>query len=334
MFGICDTFMPLIYGKRENAQERLAQVLSAKYGGKPTSYAEPLAKRATKSTLRVDDTASISMANSACGSASAACTSDNYSHLPQAQTSSNSARGSRKSHQVDHYDAFPGQAWYDNLAAYTLAADRILPKWLEDVSSWRLAGPHKTVDQRLNPGTRRRIDTYNTARKKSRIGMCPFPRCERKAKDADDAKEHILSHMKPFKCLEPDCSQLEGFTTLHNLDEHRERVHHLEPQSSSNRIYVCSICPRVAGREAKSWTRKDNYRAHMQRMHSRHGADRIAVDPQPFRLSDQPRSEPEAVHCTDLAIILDEPTSALPSVIDEEAVQDFDWDRYLPDNHT
>lgn len=69
-------------------------------------------------------------------------------------------------------------------------------------------------------------------------------------------------------------------------------------------------------------------------MHSRHGADRIAVDPQPFRLSDQPRSEPEAVHCTDLAIILDEPTSALPSVIDEEAVQDFDWDRYLPDNHT
>lgn len=93
-------------------------------------------------------------------------------------------------------------------------------------------------------------------------------------------KKHSLAQLRPFKCLIEDCSNVKGFATLKHLRRHQEDIHLIEPEHDIHLIepeheplsyYRCVLRP--CATSDKIWTRKDKFKAHINRLHRN-----IAID--------------------------------------------------------
>ncbi|KAJ5782227.1 hypothetical protein N7457_004001 [Penicillium paradoxum] len=87
------------------------------------------------------------------------------------------------------------------------------------------------------------------------IGKCP-----------SDKRKHEARHKKQFKCDVPNCARKEGFGTINDLARHKKCVHNKEPERGPKMMYMCfgRHCPRLN----KEWPRLDNFKQHLNRMHS------------------------------------------------------------------
>ncbi|KAG6013410.1 hypothetical protein E4U54_006768, partial [Claviceps lovelessii] len=83
-------------------------------------------------------------------------------------------------------------------------------------------------------------------------------------------RKHINRHNKPHKCGFHNCTK--GFATQNDLDRHKRTVHRKEYLGKGNMIlYECLHCKDQRGklntRKKTEWPRKDNFLAHLDRMH-------------------------------------------------------------------
>ncbi|KFG83799.1 hypothetical protein MANI_027052 [Metarhizium anisopliae] len=94
---------------------------------------------------------------------------------------------------------------------------------------------------------------------------------EFKAKNKSELRKHHNRHTKPHKCTVPTCHK--GFATANDLERHRRTVHRDSCHNDSNSIvYKCTHCLTEPGkqnrRKKQEWPRKDNFIAHLARIHS------------------------------------------------------------------
>ncbi|KAH8588493.1 hypothetical protein B0O99DRAFT_600727 [Bisporella sp. PMI_857] len=90
--------------------------------------------------------------------------------------------------------------------------------------------------------------------------------CKKNVKNNSELKKHQLRHAKPYICQVPGCPRVEGFSTKSDLDRHAQHKH---PELSAKvERYRCRF-PGCKSAD-KSWPRLDNFRSHLQRVHSRH----------------------------------------------------------------
>src|SRR6266496_6121482 len=75
-------------------------------------------------------------------------------------------------------------------------------------------------------------------------------------------------HDRPYKCLDPDCDKMQGFTYSGGLLRHQREVHKMHSRSQK---LMCPYpdCNRSSG---KGFTRQENLKEHLRRLHR--GADR------------------------------------------------------------
>ncbi|KAG5983644.1 hypothetical protein E4U55_007632 [Claviceps digitariae] len=94
--------------------------------------------------------------------------------------------------------------------------------------------------------------------------------CEHEAKNNSELRKHINRHNKPHKCGFRNCTK--GFATQNDLDRHKRTVHRKEYLDKGNTIlYECLHCKDRQGksnaRKKTEWPRKDNFLAHLDRIH-------------------------------------------------------------------
>lgn len=79
-------------------------------------------------------------------------------------------------------------------------------------------------------------------------------------------RKHHLRHTKPFLCLNTSCTRKEGFSTVNDLNRHKQSKH---PGDLSGEIHTKTYHCLVSGCKSqdKSWPRLDNFRSHLKRMH-------------------------------------------------------------------
>ena len=76
-----------------------------------------------------------------------------------------------------------------------------------------------------------------------------------------------MTHAKPFRCSNTGCSRnTDGFATSNDLARHERSVHIRSIEGGGIGAFKC-FAPGCAKAE-KIWPRKDNFRQHLQRMHS------------------------------------------------------------------
>lgn len=75
------------------------------------------------------------------------------------------------------------------------------------------------------------------------------------------SRKHVLRHTKPYKCKVSGCRRTTGFSTTNDLHRHQRSVH----AASGDPKYRCRQrnCPK----QHKLWTRADNFRTHLARLH-------------------------------------------------------------------
>ena len=87
--------------------------------------------------------------------------------------------------------------------------------------------------------------------------------------DADcDASKHMDKHDRPYRCQDPACGKLQGFTYSGGLLRHEREVHgkHGGPKAQLMCPYL--DCKRHSG---KGFTRKENLNEHVRRVHQNKG---------------------------------------------------------------
>ena len=84
-------------------------------------------------------------------------------------------------------------------------------------------------------------------------------------------RKHSSTHSRPFKCQIKNCTNLKGFATSNDLERHQKDIHLIRPKHGPQAYYRC-VLPTCSKRE-KIWTRKDNFKAHITRMHKNMGID-------------------------------------------------------------
>ncbi|EEQ34253.1 conserved hypothetical protein [Microsporum canis CBS 113480] len=75
--------------------------------------------------------------------------------------------------------------------------------------------------------------------------------------------KHMDKHDRPYKCNDPDCAKLPGFTYSGGLLRHQREVHRMHTQGKK---LMCpySDCNRSSG---KGFTRQENLKEHIRRLH-------------------------------------------------------------------
>ncbi|CAD0110883.1 unnamed protein product, partial [Aureobasidium uvarum] len=77
--------------------------------------------------------------------------------------------------------------------------------------------------------------------------------------------KHLSTHSRPFKCGVENCTNTNGFATSNDLDRHQKDVHFMKPKHGPQSFYRCAM-PTCSKRD-KVWSRKDNFKSHINRMH-------------------------------------------------------------------
>ena len=78
-------------------------------------------------------------------------------------------------------------------------------------------------------------------------------------------RKHSSTHSRPFKCRIKNCTNTKGFATSNDLERHQKDIHLIKPKHGPQSYYRC-VLPTCSKRE-KIWSRKDNFKAHISRMH-------------------------------------------------------------------
>ncbi|KAI5239833.1 hypothetical protein E4T47_01755 [Aureobasidium subglaciale] len=76
---------------------------------------------------------------------------------------------------------------------------------------------------------------------------------------------------RPFKCQVKNCTNTKGFATSNDLERHQKDIHLIRPKHGPQNYYRC-VLPTCSKRD-KIWSRKDNFKAHITRMHKNMGID-------------------------------------------------------------
>ncbi|QSS59465.1 C2H2 transcription factor [Histoplasma capsulatum] len=86
--------------------------------------------------------------------------------------------------------------------------------------------------------------------------------------------KHMDKHDRPYKCTNPDCNKMLGFTYSGGLLRHQREVHKMNSQGKK---LLCPYpdCNRSSG---KGFTRQENLKEHLRRLH-RGGDGRSPDDP-------------------------------------------------------
>ncbi|KAG5292998.1 C2H2 transcription factor [Histoplasma ohiense] len=86
--------------------------------------------------------------------------------------------------------------------------------------------------------------------------------------------KHMDKHDRPYKCTNPDCNKMLGFTYSGGLLRHQREVHKMNNQGKK---LLCPYpdCNRSSG---KGFTRQENLKEHLRRLH-RGGDGRSPDDP-------------------------------------------------------
>ncbi|KEQ70436.1 hypothetical protein M436DRAFT_75273 [Aureobasidium namibiae CBS 147.97] len=89
--------------------------------------------------------------------------------------------------------------------------------------------------------------------------------CGKTFKNKAEEKKHSSTHSRPFKCRIKNCTNTKGFATSNDLERHQKDIHLIKPKHGPQSYYRC-VLPICSKRE-KIWSRKDNFKAHISRMH-------------------------------------------------------------------
>ncbi len=76
---------------------------------------------------------------------------------------------------------------------------------------------------------------------------------------ANRDRKHEFRHTMPYFCVFPGCPRKEGFSTMNDLQRHRQTVHGLDCK------YRCDVGP--CQHKFKLWGRSDIFRQHLKRAH-------------------------------------------------------------------
>ncbi|EEH16696.1 hypothetical protein PABG_06783 [Paracoccidioides brasiliensis Pb03] len=106
---------------------------------------------------------------------------------------------------------------------------------------------------------------------------CDHPDCQNHIpyfKRPCEWNKHMDKHDRPYKCTNPDCEKMLGFTYSGGLLRHQREVHKMD---SKGKKLMCPFpdCNRSSG---KGFTRQENLKEHLRRLHRR-GHGRSLDDP-------------------------------------------------------
>ncbi|KAM0198178.1 hypothetical protein ACHAPA_007276 [Fusarium lateritium] len=89
--------------------------------------------------------------------------------------------------------------------------------------------------------------------------------CRKACRTPSELRKHELKHSLPWHCNVSGCVREKGFTSKNDLDRHKRTVH--GDCTVSGRTFVCTIGN--CAKKIKRWPRADNFRSHLQRIHSK-----------------------------------------------------------------
>ncbi|KAK3673406.1 hypothetical protein LTR78_006639 [Recurvomyces mirabilis] len=92
--------------------------------------------------------------------------------------------------------------------------------------------------------------------------------------------KHMDKHDRPYKCGDPDCAKMQGFTYSGGLLRHEREVHHKHGGPKATLRCPVAECKRHLG---KGFTRKENLNEHVRRVHD----GKVPEAPQPTTLQDE-----------------------------------------------
>ncbi|EER27192.1 Fungal specific transcription factor, putative [Coccidioides posadasii C735 delta SOWgp] len=107
---------------------------------------------------------------------------------------------------------------------------------------------------------------------------CDHPECRENApvfRRPCEWNKHMDKHDRPYKCSNPDCAKLPGFTYSGGLLRHQREVHGMH---TPQKRLMCPFadCNRSSG---KGFTRQENLNEHLRRLHR--GSQDLTVPPTP-----------------------------------------------------
>lgn len=86
----------------------------------------------------------------------------------------------------------------------------------------------------------------------------------RDAKLTRDNSKHMDKHDRPYKCLEPGCDKIQGFTYSGGLLRHQREVHKKNVNAKKPLMCPYTDCNRSTG---NGFTRQENLKEHLRRRH-------------------------------------------------------------------
>ncbi|KAJ5833829.1 hypothetical protein N7474_002140 [Penicillium riverlandense] len=87
--------------------------------------------------------------------------------------------------------------------------------------------------------------------------------------------KHMDKHDRPYKCFEPGCDKIQGFTYSGGLLRHQREVHKKNTDAKKPLMCPYADCNRSAG---NGFTRQENLREHLRRRHMHPDDGSIVVD--------------------------------------------------------
>lgn len=89
--------------------------------------------------------------------------------------------------------------------------------------------------------------------------------------------KHMDKHDRPYKCFEPGCDKIQGFTYSGGLLRHQREVHKKNTDAKKPLMCPYADCNRSTG---NGFTRQENLKEHLRRrhMHADDGAPPVMVD--------------------------------------------------------
>lgn len=84
------------------------------------------------------------------------------------------------------------------------------------------------------------------------------------------SSKHMDKHDRPYKCAEPGCEKLQGFTYSGGLLRHQREVHKMHGGTRKPMYCPEPNCKRNSG---SGFTRKENLHEHIRRVHRRNTTD-------------------------------------------------------------
>ncbi|KAK4998118.1 hypothetical protein LTR66_002597 [Elasticomyces elasticus] len=95
--------------------------------------------------------------------------------------------------------------------------------------------------------------------------LCPIPECSHLVFDRRcEWSKHVDKHNRPYRCQDPACSKLQGFTYSGGLLRHEREVHSQHGGPKERLPCPVTTCKRHT---ASGFTRKENLQEHIRRVH-------------------------------------------------------------------